>query len=163
MGIPSITVVLVFCAALSGCAGNKPVMPVLAEPAVSDVDRAVLAGINRIAVSYAQLSLISKSLHERENIKGYDTESLPSNWALEMNLLNDYHGRLSDFVVLMSTMVGLLEPKILSAGFGKPVLITMRSGSRQFIDFLADAGYQAGERATVTADIANNKILLTYK
>jgi len=163
MQVPLQLMPLVFLALLSGCATNQvPVIPTT-EPVASDIDKAILAGLNRVAAAYSQLAKLDAAKHNIHVPSLYNTNELPEVWRMEMNLLNDYHGHLGDFVTLISTMAGIQTPYILSEGFGKPVLITMRQGNRTLIDYIADAGYQAGNKALVIADIGNNKVTITYK
>ena len=154
---------LVFLILLSGCATNQaPILPPEA-PVASDIDKAILAGLNRVADAYSQLAKIDAAKHTISLPDPYNTDELPEVWGLEMNLLHDYHGHLGDFVTLISSMAGIKMPHIISEGFGKPVLISMQKGNRTLIDYIADAGYQAGNKALVIADIGNNKVTITYK
>tara|TARA_B110000090_G_scaffold189576_1_gene220658 strand:+ start:1084 stop:1569 length:486 start_codon:yes stop_codon:yes gene_type:complete len=148
---------------LSGCAANQaaPIPP--AALVASDIDKAILAGLNRVADAYAQLAQIDAAKNNISLPDPYNSDMLPEVWGLEMNLLRDYHGHLGNFIALISAMAGINPPNIVSEGFGKPALITIRQGNRTLIDFIADAGYQVGTKAVVIADIANNQVTITYK
>jgi len=148
---------------LSGCAVNKATPLPPTAPVASDIDKAILAGLNRVADAYAQLAKIDAAKNNISLPDPYNTDMLPDVWGLEMNLLHDYHGHLGDFITLISAMAGINPPNTVSEGFGKPALITIRQGNRTLIDFIADAGYQVGAKAVVVADIANNKVTITYK
>ena len=161
--MPKQLIPMFFLVLLYGCATNQvPAIPP-ATPVASDIDKAILAGLNRVADAYSQLAQIDAAKNNISLPDPYNTDKLPDVWGLEMNLLHDYHGHLGDFITLISAMAGINPPNTVSEGFGKPALITIRQGNRTLIDFIADAGYQVGAKAVVVADIANNKVTITYK
>ena len=171
---------LIFCAALSGCATNRMVEPAQAAPIVSivtkgtevsqvsqvsqvsEIDKAILRELTRASKVYEQMAEASASTMCSPIENDYELEKLPKAWSQELNLLNHYYGHLDDFIRLISLQAGMQPPHIISPNFGKPVFVAMKKGQRSFINWVADAGHQAGDKALLTADIGNHKILITY-
>ena len=170
-------VLLIFCAALCGCAANTMVEPTQAAPIVSivtkgtkvtkvpevsEIDKAILRELARASKVYEQMAKASASTMCSPIKDDYEVDKLPKAWSQELNLLNHYYGHLDDFIRLISLQAGMQPPHIISPNFGKPVFVAMKKGQRSFINWVADAGHQAGDKALLTADIGNHKILITY-
>ena len=171
-------VLLIFCAALCGCAANTMVEPTQAAPIVSivtkgtkvtkvpevsEIDKAILRELARASKVYEQMAKASASTMCSPIENDYEVDKLPKAWSQELNLLNHYYGHLDDFIRLISLQAGMQPPHIISPNFGKPVFVAMKKGQRTLINWVADAGHQAGDKALLTADIGNHKILITYK
>lgn len=154
--------VILAALAVSGCA-NKP----LPAPVPSSlVEETISDGVTRIAAAYEQLALISSAANNDQYHAAdynYDEELLPEEWLTEVELKNSYHGDLAQFVSMLSAMGGLDEPRIDAVGRDQPVIVSVHKSRRKVISFLADVGYQAGDRALVQPDVNLNKIIVSFE
>lgn len=146
----------------AGCANQPPSAPVQS----SSVEDAIASGVTRIASAYEQLALISSAANSKQYHAAdynYDEELLPEEWLTEVELKNSYHGDLARFISMLSVMGGLEEPRIDAVGRDQPVIISVRKSRRKIISFLADVGYQAGDRALVQPGVNLNKIIVSFE
>lgn len=150
-------------ALLTGCASQEPIT---ARPGGDPVERAIADGISRIADAYEQLALIS-SANENDRYLAesynYDEDLLPDAWLQDLTLLEDFHGDLARFVSMLSDMAGIDRPRIDSKGRSKPVIVAVRKGRRKLISYMADVGFQAGDKAMIQPDVDLNKIIVSFK
>ncbi len=148
--------------AVGGCVNQPPPTPVMS----SSVEETIADGVTRIASAYEQLALISSAANsEQYHVAdyNYDEELLPPEWLTEVELKNNYHGDLAEFISMLSVMGGLEMPRIDAVGRDQPVIISVRKSRRKIISFLADVGYQAGDRALVQPDVNLNKIIVSFE
>ena len=147
---------------VAGCASQSIEKPV-ANPSV--VEERIADGVTRIASAYEQLALISSAAKSDRFLAGdynYDEDLLPAVWLTEVELLENYHGDLANFVGILSAMGGLEKPRIDAVGRDQPVIVTVRKSKRKLISFLADVGFQAGDRALVQPDTNLNKVIVSF-
>jgi len=141
------------------CASKPTPKP---DPAEVELAKAMTS----IADSMETLAQIESAEREGDySVKtyGYDEYDLPAIWLAEINLVEDYHGDIQKFIEMISAIGGLESPRIDVPRAGRPVTVAIAKGKRKLISFLADAGHQAGDSATVSPSIHLNKVVVTFK
>lgn len=93
----------------------------------------------------------------------FNLELMPEVWQRKVVLVEDYYGSIENFVLLISAMLGLDEPRVMGTQPPNPIMIGINRTERPAIEFIADAGYQAGQSALVRPMINDRKILLQYR
>lgn len=146
---------LVLC--VSGCA-QKPVKPDPVEVALSE-------SFGRIATSMETLAKIEAAEHSDDygaKSYAYDESKVPALWLSNIELVEDYHGDLSQFLEMVSRLSGLDTPRIDTPRTGRPVVIAIAKGKRRVISFIADAGNQAGDSALIIPSFPLNRVIIKY-
>lgn len=136
------------------------------KPATSDpVEVALAESFGRIAVSMEALANIESSARSgefsAENFT-YDESKIPAVWLAEITLLEDFHGDLDRFIEMVSVVGGIEPPRTDTPRRGRPVIVAIAKGKRKLISFLADAGNQSGDAATVIPSFNLNRVVLKY-
>jgi len=147
---------------LAGCAGQQEKhMDVSVDPAVVKLSEAA----NEISQSYRMLSY-SESAQASPDAAArdmdYDISDFPAKWQEVYALEDDFYGELEPFVRGLSRLVGYSEPQIIGRRPVVPVTVTINRDKKPLAEFLIDASYQAGDRATVTLDPEKDRLLITY-
>lgn len=145
---------LLFIALCSGCATKAK-----QDPAIYELSKAM----TDIAGAFEQLAKVESANNAGYTARNYnyDTSRMPAHWTQEVELVSDYNGSVENFVKMISTIIGLEEPRI-DVPSKHPVPISITRGKRKAISFLADAGYQSGGAAVIDLKISENRIVLTF-
>lgn len=144
-------------ALFTGCA-QKKVKPDPIEVSLSK-------SFDRIAGSMEKLAKIESAEHSDKfsaQNYAYDESRMPPLWRANIELLEDYHGDLGQFLDMMSKIGGLDAPRVDTPRTGRPVIVAIAKGKRQLISFIADAGNQAGDSAVIIPSIALNRVIIKY-
>ena len=157
-----IYLVLAF-AALTGCAAPQH------KPAEPSVDPAMV----RLAEAATDISRQMEQLAKVESARGdakfqaksyeYRTEHMPLIWQRKVALVEDYYGPVEDFMRFVSAMLEIQEPRVVGRRPGNPIMVAVQKGERSAIDFIADAGFQAGDRVLVKPVMDDQLILVQYR
>lgn len=121
-------------------------------------------GVSEIAKAYESLAKIQAASESTYTVQdyNYDESRIPSQWLQEIELLSDYNGTVENFVIMVSFLAGLNEPRIDTRPRTESVPISIPKGSRKVISFLAEAGYQVGSAAVVSPVFRENLVVLTF-
>jgi len=129
------------------------------------IELSIADGIGRIAGVYEQLALISSATTNDElagQSYNYQEDTLPDIWLRELTLIEDYNGDVEVFVRMLSAMGGMPEPRIDAGQRGKPILVSVKKGTRKLISYLADVGYQSGDRAMIQPDVGLGQVIVSF-
>lgn len=155
--------VLLFTAILAGCA-QKPPQPLMSEsdPAVQALNDAA----QRVARASEQAALAqsvrNKSTRVTEEYR-IDIQRMPVEMREPLLLERGFNGELEIFLRSLADAVGWPAPVIFGTRPATPLLVTLTEQRRPPIYWIADAGYQVGEMATVRVNPKLRQIILTYK
>lgn len=145
---------------LGGCASSKTVA-VEVDPAVVKLSEAA----DEISRSYQMLSY-AESAEVTEDGAGrdmdYEITDFPAAWQEKFVLEDDFYGELEPFLRGLSRLAGYDEPQIIGRRPVVPVTVTVNRDKKALAEFLIDASYQAGGRATVTLDPDKSRLLISY-
>lgn len=152
---------LVLFLTLSGCVSTPVDTSPYSDPAYVQLLE-VARSVERATV---QLSQIQASSEASGNVVGayeYDLSKLPPIWREEIELVRPFSGDVGLFVQLLSDVAGLNEPNVLGDTGSRPPIVHLGSGKRPLIDWLADAGFQAGSKARVSPALNTNRVTVEY-
>jgi len=142
----------------SGCATQK-------KSTKDPVEIALATSFTRIADSMEALANIEASSRSGEfSAKNftYDESRMPPVWLAEITLVEDFHGDLDRFIEMVSIVGGIDTPRVDTPRRGRPVIVAIAKGKRKLISFLADAGNQAGDSATIIPSFPLNRVVVKY-
>jgi defect-in-organelle-trafficking protein DotD len=145
---------------LGGCAQNPPV-DLEVDPAVVKLSEAA----DEISRSYQMLSYAESSEAASDGAgrdMNYEISEFPAEWQEEFVLEEDFYGELEPFLRGLSRLAGYQEPQIIGRRPVVPVTVTLNRDKKALAEFLIDASYQAGTRATVTLNPDKSRLLITY-
>lgn len=148
--------------ALSGCA--KSAHP----PPISDADPAVQAlndAAQRVARASEQAALAqslgNKTSRVTEEYR-IDLERLPPELQKPLLLERGYHGELEEFLRSLADAIGWPAPVFFGNRPATPLIVSMTEQRRPPIYWIADAGYQVGQLATVRVNPKIRQIIVSY-
>lgn len=151
-----ISCLIAFTLATIGCSTTTQRDPIEIE---------IANAFSRISNSMEQLALIESAAASQSAVAttyDFDTMNLPASWMEEVTLVDDYYGPIESFVQVVSLISSLNEPEVYKEGF-RPRFVAIAKGKRKVISFLADAGYQAGDKVEVTPIIQADKVVVRYR
>lgn len=113
---------------------------------------------NRIAMAAKSGGVLDDTV-----LLDFTAAGLPDLWKKEVRLLSGWNGRLLPFLEMISKTGGLKAPLVLGKRPPGGKLILIGSGKRRLIDFLADAGHQAGSTVTVMPLFNQERVQIIFK
>lgn len=133
-----------------------------ADPAVQALNESAL----RVARSSEQAAL-SQSVAAKPNrvTEEYriDLSRVPAELREPLLLEGGFHGELEVFLRSLMDSVGWAAPVILGNRPTTPLMVAFTEQRRPPANWLADAGYQAGEMADVVVNSSLKQVVLRYK
>jgi hypothetical protein len=152
---------------LSGCA-TTPDSSVEAKGIPDPLFKDVLKMANAIHESNIEANRIamaakSGGVLNDTALLDFTAAGLPELWKKEVRLLSGWNGKLLPFLEMISKTGGLDTPLILGKSPPTGKLILVSSGKRRLIDFLADAGHQAGSAVTVMPLFSQDRVQIIFK
>lgn len=145
---------------VSGCASPEK-LTVVVDPGIVKLSEAAdeIKESYKI-LSYAETARISKD--GAANSEKYKLSEFPHTWQQVYVLEDDFYGELEPFLRGLSKVAGYNEPQFIGERPSLPVIVAIQRAKRPLADFLVDASYQSGGRASVTLDVRSNRLRITY-
>lgn len=155
---------LLLAALFAGCSHTAP------QPLISESDPAVQAlndSAQRVARAAEQAALAqSVSGAKRGRVTEeyrIDLSRLPAELREPLLLERGFHGELEVFVRSLADAIGWPAPVVFGNRPSTPLIVVMTEQRRPPIHWIADAGYQAGELASVRVNPGLRQIVIAYK
>jgi hypothetical protein len=149
---------------LAGCASKPSVQPLMTEtdPAVSALNDAAM----RVARSSEQAALAQSAANKGNRVTEeyrIDLTRVPPEMREPLLLEGGFHGELEVFVRSLASAVGWPEPVVLGNRPTTPLVVAFTEQRRPPVNWIADAGYQAGELADITINSSLRQIVVRYR
>lgn len=125
----------------------------------------VAQAIHKSNIEANKIAMAAKSGGKLDDtaLLDFTAAGLPELWTKEVRLLSGWNGRLLPFLEMISKTGGLQAPLVLGKNAPGGKLILIGSGKRRLIDFLADAGHQAGSTVTVMPLFNQDRVQIIFK
>ncbi len=146
---------------MAGCVNQKTLAVKPVDPAFAEL-LAVAKDIRDINVKSAQIESARNDKAGRVTSYEFSYRGIPDIWSSEVALLDDFNGDIASFVEMLSAMTGLHPPRMVGNRPAHPVLVTISSGERKLMDFLADAGFQAGDKVLLKPVLNEKMVLMLF-
>lgn len=150
--------------ALAGCANQHQARPLMTEddPAVQALNDAA----QRVARAAEQASL-AQSVNSRgsrvtQEFK-IDLSKQPAEMRAPLLLEGGYNGELEIFLKSITSAIGWPAPVVMGSKPPVPLMVTFTEQRRPPVEWIADAGYQAGAAADVRINNSLRQIIIAYK
>lgn len=146
---------------MTGCA-STPHEEAKVDPALlrlAEAADSIAQGMTRLAKIESSQSDSGRLAQQYE----FNTSLLPEVWRQKVVLVEDYYGTIEDFIRLISVMLDLEEPRVMGTRPASPIMVGLNRSERAAMEFIADAGYQAGQGVLVRPMINDRQVLLQYR
>lgn len=149
-------------AILAGCASTQP------QPLMTHGDPAVEAlndSAQRVARAAEQAALAESVKNTPSRVTqqyGIDLTKLPDELKMPLLLEGGFHGELEPFLLSLTGAMGWERPVVFGERAATPLIVTMTEQRRPAVHWIADAGYQVGEKAHIVINPDLRQVVLTY-